>query len=92
MCKRGDWFQTRPTSSGTRRGRNPFCKQYTKPLSSKPPGTYISTLPPSHFFGPVHEVRMFLDYTAVSVPRWEDPKDENLVWVNVKKGDTQFAR
>jgi hypothetical protein len=88
--RRGDWCRTLPFSSGARRCRLPVCQERTKPLGARPPAEIISTLPPRHFFGPVHAVQCFEDYIAVRVPRYADPTV--LIWIQVQRGNTPFAQ
>ena len=62
------------------------CKEYDAPY---PDGQYLGTLPPSTYFGPVHGIKFWSDYTVVLVPSSIDKT--LLVWVNVSKGTSRFA-
>ena len=88
MYTRGDWCRTLKAFDWGG-SRLPVCKEYTKPLGAWPPGEIICTLPPEHFFGPVHSVILFEDYIAVRVHRLADPTV--LIWINVQQGNTPFA-
>ena len=47
-------------------------------------------LPPQIYIGPVHGApEVFRDYVTVRVPSYWDP--EVLCWVNVRKGEVNFA-
>ena len=88
MYVRGDWCQTLSRLNAQRKPR-PVCKEYTRPLGDWPPGDLICALPHDHYFGPVHAVVTFEDYTAVRVPSLNDPTE--LIWVNVQKVSARFA-
>ena len=67
----------------------PCVKNTRELLATAPPVASSARYRTTYYFGPVHVVVSFEDYTSVRVPSLNDPTE--LIWVNVQKVSARFA-